>query len=60
MFFTSFDIPQGVLDVMNSKFYWFDYFQITLNYICVVTPSDRPKSVRNCCLIEVVGGIFML
>ena len=26
----------------------------------VVTPTDCPKSVRNCCEIEVFGGVFML
>ena len=26
----------------------------------VVTPTDRPKSVRNCCEIEVFGGLFVL
>ena len=25
-----------------------------------VTPTDRPKSVRNSCLIKVFGGVFML
>ena len=24
-----------------------------------VTPTDRPKSVRNCCVIEVFGGVFV-
>ena len=26
----------------------------------VVTPTDRPKSVRNRCVIEVFGGVFVL
>ena len=26
----------------------------------VVTPSDRPKSIRNCCVIELFGGVFVL
>ena len=26
----------------------------------VVTPTDRPKSVRNRCVIEVFGGLFVL
>ena len=26
--------------------------------VAVVTPTDRPKSVRNCCLIEVFGYVF--
>ena len=25
-----------------------------------VTPTDRPKSVRNICVIKVFGGVFML
>ena len=25
-----------------------------------VTPTDRPKSVRNRCVIKVFGGVFML
>ena len=25
-----------------------------------VTPTDRPKSVRNSCVIKVLGGVFML
>ena len=24
-----------------------------------VTPTDRPKSVRNRCVIKVIGGVFM-
>ena len=26
----------------------------------VVTPTDRSKSVRNCCVIEIFGGVFVL
>ena len=26
----------------------------------IVTPTDRPKSVRNRCVIEVFGGVFVL
>ena len=26
----------------------------------VVTPTDRPKLVRNCCVIEAFGGVFVL
>ena len=26
----------------------------------IVTPTDRPKSVRNCCVIEVFGGVYVL
>ena len=25
--------------------------------VAVVTPTDRPKSVRNCCLIELFCGV---
>ena len=28
--------------------------------VAVVTPSDHPKSVRNRCVIEVFGGVFVL
>ena len=28
--------------------------------VAVVTPTDRPKSVRNGCVIEVFGGFFVL
>ena len=37
--------------------------QISLNNICwaaVVTPTDRPKSVRNRCVIELFVAFFML
>ena len=27
------------------------------NWLAVVTPTDRPKSVRNCCLIELFFGV---
>ena len=30
------------------------------SWVVIVTLSDRPKSVRNCCVIEVFGGIFVL
>ena len=26
----------------------------------VVTPTDRPKSVHNRCVIEVFGGVFVM
>ena len=29
-------------------------------WLAVVTPTDRPKSVRNRCVIEVFGGVFVL
>ena len=28
--------------------------------MAIVTPNDRPKSVRNRCVIEVFGGVFVL
>ena len=28
--------------------------------VAVVTPSNRPKSVRNRCVIEIFGGVFVL
>ena len=28
--------------------------------MAVVTPTDRPKSVRNRCVSEVFGGVFVL
>ena len=28
--------------------------------LAIVTPTDRPKSVRNRCVIEVFSGIFVL
>ena len=27
------------------------------SWVAVVTPTDRPKSVRNCCLIELLCGV---
>ena len=30
------------------------------SWMAVVTLTDRPKSVRNCCVIEVFGGIVVL
>ena len=30
------------------------------NEITVVTPTDRSKSIRNRCVIEVFGGVFVL
>ena len=28
--------------------------------MAIVTPTDSPKSVRNRCVIEVFGGVFVL
>ena len=30
------------------------------SWMTVVTPTDRPKSAHNCCVIEVFGGVFVL
>ena len=30
------------------------------SWVIAVTPTDRPKSVRNSCLIKVFGGVFKL
>ena len=30
------------------------------SWVVVVTPTDRPKSVRNCCLIELFCGVVLL
>ena len=30
------------------------------HWVTAVTPTDRPKSVLNSCVINVFGGVFML
>ena len=30
------------------------------SWVSAVTPTDHPKSVRNRCVIEVFGGVFVL
>ena len=30
------------------------------SWVAIVTPTDRPKSVRNGCEIEVFDGVFVL
>ena len=30
------------------------------SWVAVVTPTDRPKSVRNCCLMELFVALFVL
>ena len=30
------------------------------SWVAAFTPTDRPKSIRNRCVIEVFGGIFVL
>ena len=43
---------------------WEDWVPINrfnyTNWMSVVTRTDRPKSVRNRCVIEVFGGVFVL
>ena len=29
------------------------------SWVVIVTPTDRPKSVRNRCVIDVFGGVFV-
>ena len=41
----------GMLGFVN----WFNH----TSGVTVVTPTDRPKSVRNRCVIEVFGGVFL-
>ena len=33
---------------------------IHTSWVAVVTPTDRPKSVRNHCVIELFGALFVL
>ena len=35
---------------------WFNH----TSWVTAVTPTDRPKSVRNSCVIKLFGGVFML
>ena len=35
---------------------WFNH----ISWVTVVTPTDRPKSVHNRCVIEGFGGVFVL
>ena len=35
---------------------WFNH----TSWVTAVTPTDRPKSIRNSCVIKVFGGVFML
>ena len=32
-------------------------YEFQHHWVAVVTPTDRPKSVRNCCLIELFCGV---
>ena len=36
------------------------YLTVHTSWVAFVTPTDRPKSVRNRCVIEVFGGVFVL
>ena len=29
------------------------------SWVAIVTPNDRPKSIRNRCVIEVICGVFV-
>ena len=35
---------------------WFNH----TSWVTAVTPTDRPKSVRNSCVIKVFADVFML
>ena len=41
---------------VERSFYRFNH----TGWVTAVTPTDRPKSVRNSCVIKVFGGVFML
>ena len=34
---------------------WFNH----TSWVAIVTPTDRPKSVRNRCVIESFDGVFL-
>ena len=40
--------------------YQFDRDIISTSLMAVVSPTDRPKSDHNRCVIEVFGGVFVL
>ena len=45
---------RNVTETPNSGFTWL----FSIKHVCIlVTPTDRPKSVRNRCVIEVFGGV---
>ena len=53
------------LSICLQKFLRFrKYSTVTFGFdpsgVTAVTPIDRPKSVRNSCVIKVLGGVFML
>ena len=50
--YTAFAVSGKVFDPVNR-------FNHT-SWVGIVTPTGRPKSVHNCCVIEVFGGVFVL
>ena len=59
--------------IFLEKLFWFDYTAVAgsgkvgpvnqvnrTSLVAVVTPTDRPKSVRNRCVIELFCGVFVL
>ena len=55
--------PPNLFDTQTTGFRTFNRELVNrLNHtsrVVVVTPTDRPKSVRNRCAIEVFGGVFV-
>ena len=45
-----------LLDIGWSVLFLFNHTSL----VAVVTPTDHPKSVRNRCIIDVFGGVFVL
>ena len=35
-------------------------FELDTSWVTAVTPTDRPKSVHNRCVIKVFGGVFFM
>ena len=46
--------------VVNGKLKYPENRFNNTNWVAVVTPTDRPKSVRNQCIIEGFCGVFVL
>ena len=46
----------GLVGRFWDPVHWFNH----TGWVAVVIPTDRPKSVRNRCVIEVFGGVFVL
>ena len=62
-FLKLYDVPAGFITPFFEAVYWFICGRRRVaiaryRMICLVLPTDRPKSVRNRCVIEVLGGIF--